>query len=49
MTLLFHTIVKKAKTIETIVNTELKRVSTRLRLNKLSLNRDKTELDIFSF
>ena len=38
---------KTAKTIETIVNTELKRVSTRLRLNKLSLNRDKTELIFF--
>ena len=38
---------KKAKTIETIVNTELKPVSTWLRLNKLSLNRDKTELIFF--
>ena len=38
---------KKAKTIETIVNTELKRVSTWLILNKLSLNRDKTELIFF--
>ena len=34
----------KLKTIETIVNTELKFVSTWLRLNKLSLNTDKTEL-----
>ena len=31
---------KKSKTIETIVNTELKLVSTWLRLNKLSLNSD---------
>ena len=38
---------KKAKTIETIVNTELKCVSTWLRLNKLSLNRDKTEFIFF--
>ena len=38
---------KKAKTIETIVNTELKRASSGLRLNKLSLNRDKTELIFF--
>ena len=38
---------KTVKTIETIVNTELKRVSTWLRLNKLSLNRDKTELIFF--
>ena len=36
-----------AETIETIVNTELKRVSTWLRLNKLSLNRDQTELVFF--
>ena len=38
---------KKLKTAETIVNTELKRVSTWLRLNKLSLNSGKTELVIF--
>ena len=37
----------KAKTIETVINTELKRVSTWLRLNKLSLNADKTELIFF--
>ena len=38
---------KKLKTIETVINTELKRVSIWLRLNRLSLNEDKTEL-IFS-
>ena len=38
---------KKAKTIETVVNTDLKRVSTWLKLNKLSLNADKTELIFF--
>ena len=37
----------KAKTIETIFNTELKSVSTWLRLNKLSLNTGKTELIFF--
>ena len=37
----------KLKTIETIVNTELKCVSTWLRLNKLSLNAGKTELIFF--
>ena len=38
---------KKLKTIETVMNTELKRVSNWLRLNKLSLNAGKTELIIF--
>jgi len=38
---------KKPKTIETIVNTELNLVSTWLKLNKLSLNSDKTELIFF--
>ena len=38
---------KKAKTIETIVNTELKEVIKWLRLNKLSLNAGKTELIFF--
>ena len=38
---------KKLKTIETIVNTELKQVSKWLRLNKLSLNTGKTELIFF--
>ena len=38
---------KNLKTIETVVNTELKEVVKWLRLNKLSLNSDKTEL-IFS-
>ena len=40
---------KKAKTIETVVNTEQKQVSKWLSLNKLSLNADKTELIFFSF
>ena len=35
---------KKLKSIETIINTELKKLSTWLRLNNLSLNSDKTEL-----
>ena len=35
------------KTIETVVNTELKRISNWLRLNRLSLNAGKTELIIF--
>ena len=38
---------KKAKTIETIINTELKEVIKWLRLNKLSLNAGKTELIFF--
>ena len=38
---------KKLKSIETVVNTELKLVSKWLRLNKLSLNSDKTELIFF--
>ena len=38
---------KTPKTIETIVNTELKSVVTWLRLNKLSLNAGKTELIFF--
>ena len=38
---------KKLKTIETVVNTELKCVSSWLRLNKLSLNANKTELIFF--
>jgi len=37
----------KLKTIETIVNTEIKQVSTWLKLNKLSLNASKTELIFF--
>ena len=40
---------KKLKTIETVVNTELKQVLTWLSLNKLSLNAGKTELVFFSF
>ena len=38
---------KKLKTIETIVNTELKEVAKWLNLNKLSLNAGKTELNFF--
>ena len=38
---------KKAKTIETVINTELKEVIKWLRLNKLSLNAGKTELIYF--
>ena len=38
---------KKLKTIETVINTELKLVSNWLRLNKLSLNATKTELILF--
>ena len=38
---------KKAKTIETVINTELKEVIKWLRLNKLSLNAGKTELIFF--
>ena len=38
---------KKAKTIETVINTELKEVIRWLRLNKLSLNASKTELIFF--
>ena len=38
---------KKLKTIETVMNTELKRVSSWLHLNRLSLNEGKTELIIF--
>ena len=38
---------KKLKSIETVVNTELKLVATWLRLNKLSLNSNKTELIFF--
>ena len=38
---------KKLKTIETVVNTELKQVTKWLRLNKLSLNSGKTELIFF--
>jgi retron-type reverse transcriptase len=44
--IIFHS--KKPKTIETIVNTELKDVVRWLRLNKLSLNAAKTELIFFS-
>ena len=43
--ILFHS--KKPKTIETIINTELKEVVKWLRLNKLSLNATKTELIFF--
>ena len=38
---------KKLKSIETVVNTELKLITTWLRLNKLSLNSNKTELVFF--
>ena len=38
---------KKPKTIETIINTELKQVVKWLRLNRLSLNASKTELIFF--
>ena len=38
---------KKTKTIETIINTELKHVVKWLRLNRLSLNASKTELIFF--
>ena len=43
--IMYHS--KKAKTIETIINTELKEVIKWLRLNKLSLNAGKTELIFF--
>ena len=43
--IIFHS--KKLKTIETIINTELKEVVKWLRLNKLSLNATKTELIFF--
>ena len=39
---------KNLRTIETVINYELKLVSTWLRLNKLSLNSDKTELIFFT-
>ena len=39
--------IKKPNTIQTIVNHELKLVTKWLRLNKLSLNADKTELIFF--
>ena len=38
---------KKIKSIETIINTELKLVSNWLKLNRLSLNETKTELILF--
>ena len=38
---------KKLKSIETIINTELKKLSTWLRLNNLSLNSEKNELIFF--
>ena len=38
---------KKPKTLETVINNELKEVIKWLRLNKLSLNAAKTELIIF--
>ena len=38
---------KKLKTLETVVNTELKQVVKWLKLNKLSLNTGKTELIFF--
>ena len=38
---------KKLKSIETVINTELKQVSKWLKLNKLSLNTTKTELIFF--
>lgn len=40
--ILYHS--KKLKTLETVINYELKLVSNWLRLNKLSLNSDKMEL-----
>ena len=43
--IIYHS--KKPKTIETIINTELKEVVKWLRLNKLSLNTAKTELIFF--
>ena len=43
--IIFHS--KKPKTIETIINTELKEIVKWLRLNKLSLNAAKTELIFF--
>ena len=43
--IVFHS--KKPKTIETIINTELKEIVKWLRLNKLSLNAAKTELIFF--
>ena len=43
--IIFHS--KKPKTIETIINTELKEIVKWLRLNKLSLNATKTELIFF--
>ena len=43
--IVFHS--KKTKTIETIINTELKEIVKWLRLNKLSLNAAKTELIFF--
>ena len=43
--IIFHS--KKPKTIETVINTELKEVVKWLRLNKLSLNATKTELIFF--
>ena len=43
--IIFHS--KKPKTIETIINTELKDIVKWLRLNKLSLNAAKTELIFF--
>ena len=39
--------IKKLKTIETIVNTELKQVVKWLKLNRLPLNAGKTELIFF--
>ena len=47
MTLLYCTTVKKLKTIETIVNTELIEVAEWLNLNKLSLNTGKSEFMFF--
>ena len=38
---------KKLKTIEFVLNHELKIASNWLKLNKLSLNKDKTQLVIF--
>ena len=45
-TFIIHTS-KRAKTIESIINTELKEVIKWLRMNKLSLNAGKTELIFF--
>ena len=45
MTLMFYS--KKLTTIESVLHHELKLASNWLKLNKLSLNKDKTQLVIF--